>query len=180
MRSWAYPEWKNNIEIRLVRCSSNTVSSCVCLCFDAFNSGAKYKVSRMLGTFRAFSLFQSVSHFQHMLLWCRNKTALLLSSCVPRFGWFGIEAEKVTKPTLNYCGAGLCLLRYHTNVHVFVFMWCLLLCLPYLWRPHSAIVFFFVKSDVQRPATSEETPLLIDSVCLLFVCVSGSVRCWIG
>lgn len=28
-----------------------------------------------------------------------------------RFGWFDIEAESVSKPVLNYCGAGLCLLR---------------------------------------------------------------------
>lgn len=28
----------------------------------------------------------------------------------------------------------------------------------------SAIVFFFVKSDVQRVRTAEETPLLIDNV----------------
>uniref|UniRef100_A0A673L9H4 Transmembrane protein 144a n=1 Tax=Sinocyclocheilus rhinocerous TaxID=307959 RepID=A0A673L9H4_9TELE len=52
------------------------------------------------------------------------------------FGWFGFGAETVSKPVLNFCGAGLCLL--------------------------SAIVFFFVKTDVQRSATSEETPLLID------------------
>ncbi|KAK3531923.1 hypothetical protein QTP86_000336 [Hemibagrus guttatus] len=31
------------------------------------------------------------------------------------------------------------------------------------WASSRAIVFFFVKSDGQRPATSEETPLLIDS-----------------
>lgn len=53
-----------------------------------------------------------------------------------RFGWFGIGAETVSKPVLNSCGAGLCLI--------------------------SAIVFFFVKTDVQRSATSEETPLLIN------------------
>ncbi|MCJ8749253.1 hypothetical protein PDJAM_G00174180 [Pangasius djambal] len=70
-----------------------------------------------------------------LLIWATFN--LLMGWASSRFGWFGIEPEKVTKPTLNYCGAGLCLL--------------------------SAIVFFFVKSDVQRSATSEETPLLIDS-----------------
>ncbi|MCI4395059.1 hypothetical protein PGIGA_G00175960 [Pangasianodon gigas] len=70
-----------------------------------------------------------------LLIWATFN--LLMGWASSRFGWFGIEPEKVTKPILNYCGAGLCLL--------------------------SAIVFFFVKSDVQRSATSEETPLLIDS-----------------
>uniref|UniRef100_A0AAR2KZK2 Transmembrane protein 144a n=1 Tax=Pygocentrus nattereri TaxID=42514 RepID=A0AAR2KZK2_PYGNA len=72
-----------------------------------------------------------------ILIWASFN--LLMGWASSRFGWFGIEAETVGKPTLNYCGAGLCLL--------------------------SAIVFFFVKTDVQRPATSEETPLLIDNVC---------------
>uniref|UniRef100_A0A3B1J816 Transmembrane protein 144a n=1 Tax=Astyanax mexicanus TaxID=7994 RepID=A0A3B1J816_ASTMX len=70
-----------------------------------------------------------------LLIWASFN--LLMGWASSRFGWFGIEAETVAKPTLNYCGAGLCLL--------------------------SAIVFFFVKTDVQRPTTSEETPLLVDS-----------------
>ncbi|XP_062864717.1 transmembrane protein 144a [Trichomycterus rosablanca] len=69
-----------------------------------------------------------------LLIWASFN--LLIGWASSRFGWFGIEAETVDKPTLNYCGAGLCLL--------------------------SAIVFFFVKSDIQRPASSEETPLLIE------------------
>uniref|UniRef100_A0A3B1JPJ0 Transmembrane protein 144a n=1 Tax=Astyanax mexicanus TaxID=7994 RepID=A0A3B1JPJ0_ASTMX len=75
-----------------------------------------------------------------LLIWASFN--LLMGWASSRFGWFGIEAETVAKPTLNYCGAGLCLL--------------------------SAIVFFFVKTDVQRPTTSEETPLLVDSVRLFF------------
>ncbi|KAA0722387.1 Transmembrane protein 144 [Triplophysa tibetana] len=69
-----------------------------------------------------------------LLIWA--SVNLLMGWASSRFGWFGIEAESVSKPVLNYCGAGLCLL--------------------------SAIVFFFVKSDVQRLPTSEETALLID------------------
>ncbi|XP_026111676.1 transmembrane protein 144a isoform X1 [Carassius auratus] len=69
-----------------------------------------------------------------LLIWASFN--LLLGWASSRFGWFGIGAETVSKPVLNFCGAGLCLL--------------------------SAIVFFFVKTDVQRSATSEETPLLID------------------
>ncbi len=30
---------------------------------------------------------------------------------IHRFGWFGITAQDVSRPILNYCGAGLCLLR---------------------------------------------------------------------
>lgn len=70
-----------------------------------------------------------------LLIWASFN--LLIGWASSRYGWFGIEAETVANPTLNYSGAGLCLL--------------------------SAIVFFFVKTDVQRPATSEETPLLIDN-----------------
>ncbi|XP_051983197.1 transmembrane protein 144a [Xyrauchen texanus] len=69
-----------------------------------------------------------------LLIWASFN--LLMGWASSRFGWFGIEAETVSKPILNSCGAGLCLL--------------------------SAFVFFFVKSDVQRSSTSEETPLLID------------------
>uniref|UniRef100_A0AAY5EQB0 Transmembrane protein 144a n=1 Tax=Electrophorus electricus TaxID=8005 RepID=A0AAY5EQB0_ELEEL len=75
-----------------------------------------------------------------LLIWASFN--LLMGWASSRFGWFGIEAETVAHPTLNYCGAGLCLF--------------------------SAIVFFFVKSDVQRPTTSEETPLLIDNVSVLY------------
>ncbi|XP_030643576.1 transmembrane protein 144-like [Chanos chanos] len=63
---------------------------------------------------------------------------LLMGWASSRFGWFGIESETVNKPALNYSGAGLCLL--------------------------SAIMFFFVKSDVQRISSEEETPLLIDNI----------------
>ncbi|KAI5628244.1 transmembrane protein 144 precursor [Silurus asotus] len=70
-----------------------------------------------------------------LLIWASFN--LLMGWASSRFGWFGIEAEKVSNPILNYCGAGLCLL--------------------------SAMVFFFVKTNVQRPVAAEETPLLIDS-----------------
>ncbi|XP_064191441.1 transmembrane protein 144a [Anguilla rostrata] len=70
-----------------------------------------------------------------MLIW--GSFNLLMGWASSRFGWFGMDPEEVAQPVLNYCGAGLCLL--------------------------SAIIFFFVKSDVQRSASSEETPLLIDS-----------------
>ncbi|KAG9344087.1 hypothetical protein JZ751_012567 [Albula glossodonta] len=68
-----------------------------------------------------------------------------------RFGWFGIDPEEVAKPVLNYCGAGLCFL--------------------------SAIIFFFVKTDVQRTTSPEETPLLIDSSVTQAVCGVSVLLC---
>ncbi|XP_036372937.1 transmembrane protein 144a [Megalops cyprinoides] len=70
-----------------------------------------------------------------ILIW--GSFNLLMGWASSRFGWFGIDPEEVAKPVLNYCGAGLCLL--------------------------SAIIFFFVKTDIQRSQSAEETPLLIDS-----------------
>uniref|UniRef100_A0A8C9RVX1 Transmembrane protein 144b n=1 Tax=Scleropages formosus TaxID=113540 RepID=A0A8C9RVX1_SCLFO len=73
-----------------------------------------------------------------ILIW--GSFNLLMGWASSRFGWFGIDAQEVAKPVLNYCGAGLCLL--------------------------SAIIFFFVKTEVQVSNNSEETPLLINSVSL--------------
>uniref|UniRef100_A0A8C7KYN2 Transmembrane protein 144 n=1 Tax=Oncorhynchus kisutch TaxID=8019 RepID=A0A8C7KYN2_ONCKI len=71
-----------------------------------------------------------------LLIWASFN--LLIGWASSRFGWFGIDAEEVSNPTLNYCGAGCCLL--------------------------SAVIFFFVKSDVhsQSSRPEEEEPLLID------------------
>uniref|UniRef100_A0A8C1W4Q7 Transmembrane protein 144b n=1 Tax=Cyprinus carpio TaxID=7962 RepID=A0A8C1W4Q7_CYPCA len=69
-----------------------------------------------------------------ILLW--GSSGLLIGWASSRFGWFGLHSEEVSKPILNYCGAGLCLL--------------------------SAIIFFFVKSDVQKRTSTESMPLLID------------------
>ncbi|XP_016150612.1 transmembrane protein 144b isoform X3 [Sinocyclocheilus grahami] len=69
-----------------------------------------------------------------ILLW--GSSGLLIGWASSRFGWFGLNPEEVSKPIHNYCGAGLCLL--------------------------SAIIFFFVKSDVQKRTSAESMPLLID------------------
>ncbi|TRY97409.1 hypothetical protein DNTS_021886, partial [Danionella cerebrum] len=69
-----------------------------------------------------------------ILLW--GSSGLLTGWASSRFGWFGLNVEEVSKPVLNYCGAGLCLL--------------------------SAVLFFFVKSDVQLRTSAETMPLLID------------------
>uniref|UniRef100_A0A8C1D0Z0 Transmembrane protein 144b n=1 Tax=Cyprinus carpio carpio TaxID=630221 RepID=A0A8C1D0Z0_CYPCA len=67
-----------------------------------------------------------------ILLW--GSSGLLIGWTSSRFGWFGLNPEEVSKPIHNYCGAGLCL----------------------------AIIFFFVKSDVQKCTSAESMPLLID------------------
>ncbi|XP_067898251.1 transmembrane protein 144-like isoform X3 [Heterodontus francisci] len=71
-----------------------------------------------------------------VLIWAAFN--LLMGWASSRFGWFGIDPEEVAKPWLNYIGAALSFT--------------------------SAIIFFFVKSDVTATNPSEPTlPLLIDS-----------------
>ena len=49
-----------------------------------------------------------VSAMQHLLC---------CDSLVSRFGWFGMNAEEVAKPLLNYIGAGLSVVRYVAMCH---------------------------------------------------------------
>ncbi|XP_078396643.1 transmembrane protein 144-like isoform X1 [Cetorhinus maximus] len=71
-----------------------------------------------------------------VLIWAAFN--LLMGWASSRFGWFGIDPEEVAKPWLNYIGAALSFM--------------------------SAIIFFFVKSDINAANSSESTlPLLIDS-----------------
>ncbi|KAM9849643.1 transmembrane protein 144b [Aulostomus maculatus] len=69
-----------------------------------------------------------------ILIW--GSSSLLMGWASSRFGWFGIAAQDVSRPILNYCGAGLCLL--------------------------SGLIFFFVKTDVELHPNQESIPLLID------------------
>ncbi|XP_078533118.1 transmembrane protein 144 isoform X2 [Lissotriton helveticus] len=72
-----------------------------------------------------------------LLLWA--STNLITGWASSRFGMFGIDAEVVAKPYLNYIGAALCFL--------------------------SAVIFLFVKTDVTpRTVSSESTPLLRNSI----------------
>ncbi|XP_060134657.1 transmembrane protein 144 isoform X2 [Zootoca vivipara] len=72
-----------------------------------------------------------------LLIWASFN--LLTGWASSRFGWFGIDPEEVAKPALNYIGAGLSVL--------------------------SAILFLFIKSDVESSSpSSESTPLLRHSV----------------
>uniref|UniRef100_A0A3B4YRA4 Transmembrane protein 144b n=1 Tax=Seriola lalandi dorsalis TaxID=1841481 RepID=A0A3B4YRA4_SERLL len=77
-----------------------------------------------------------------ILIW--GSSSLLMGWATSRFGWFGIAAQDVSRPILNYCGAGLCLL--------------------------SGLIFFFVKTDVELHPNSESIPLLIDRVSALIGC----------
>ncbi|XP_025917003.1 transmembrane protein 144 isoform X3 [Apteryx rowi] len=71
-----------------------------------------------------------------LLIWASFN--LLTGWASSRFGWFGIDPEEVSRPILNYIGAGLSLL--------------------------SAVIFFFVKTEVQSSSASlESTPLLRES-----------------
>uniref|UniRef100_A0A8C2SMM2 Transmembrane protein 144 n=2 Tax=Coturnix japonica TaxID=93934 RepID=A0A8C2SMM2_COTJA len=68
-----------------------------------------------------------------LLIWASFN--LLTGWASSRFGWFGIDPEEVARPALNYIGAGLSLL--------------------------SAVIFFFIKTEVQTSSASlESTPLL--------------------
>ncbi|XP_057275053.1 transmembrane protein 144 isoform X2 [Pezoporus wallicus] len=71
-----------------------------------------------------------------LLIWASFN--LLTGWASSRFGWFGIDPEEVSRPILNYIGAGLSLL--------------------------SAVIFLFIKTEVQSSSTSlESTPLLRES-----------------
>ncbi|KAI6069702.1 Transmembrane protein 144 isoform X1 [Aix galericulata] len=68
-----------------------------------------------------------------LLIWASFN--LLTGWASSRFGWFGIDPEEVSRPILNYIGAGLSLL--------------------------SAVIFLFIKTEVQSSSASlERTPLL--------------------
>uniref|UniRef100_A0A674KGI5 Transmembrane protein 144 n=1 Tax=Terrapene triunguis TaxID=2587831 RepID=A0A674KGI5_9SAUR len=75
-----------------------------------------------------------------LLIWASFN--LLTGWASSRFGWFGIDPEEVSKPILNYIGAGLSVL--------------------------STIIFLFVKSEVQSSSTFILSSLLINKGFLYF------------
>uniref|UniRef100_A0A8D0FBF3 Transmembrane protein 144 n=1 Tax=Strix occidentalis caurina TaxID=311401 RepID=A0A8D0FBF3_STROC len=83
-----------------------------------------------------------------LLIWASFN--LLTGWASSRFGWFGIDPEEVSRPILNYIGAGLSLL--------------------------SAVIFLFVKTEVQSSSASlERTPLLRESVSTLYLAVVAGI-----
>ncbi|XP_013857440.1 transmembrane protein 144b [Austrofundulus limnaeus] len=86
------------------------------------------------GSITVVTIVKAIGLGLGILIW--GSSSLLMGWASSRFGWFGIDPQDVSKPILNYCGAGLCLI--------------------------SGLIFFFVKSDVGRHSQSETTPLLLD------------------
>ncbi|KAK5864469.1 hypothetical protein PBY51_015708 [Eleginops maclovinus] len=68
------------------------------------------------------------------LIW--GSCSLLMGWGTSRFGLFGITPQDVSRPILNYCGAGMCLL--------------------------SGLIFFCVKTNVELHPITESIPLLLD------------------
>ncbi|XP_060936270.1 transmembrane protein 144b [Limanda limanda] len=86
------------------------------------------------GTIAIVPIVKAIGLGLGSLIW--GSSSLLMGWASARFGWFGIAPQEVSRPILNYCGAGLCLL--------------------------SGLIFFFVKADVDLHPNSESIPLLID------------------
>lgn len=111
---WAfYIVWTVNAKVRL-KC---------CLCASFSGSVVVVTIVKAIGLSLGILIWGSsslliswaTSRWFH-LFWIHMKPA----SCRPmsdwrptwlRFGWFGITADEVSRPALNYCGAGLCLVR---------------------------------------------------------------------
>lgn len=86
------------------------------------------------GNIAAVLILKSVGFGLGIILW--GCSSLLMGWASSSFGWFGIAAPQVSRPVLNYCGAGLCLL--------------------------SLLVLLFVKTNSQLHPPPEYTPLLFD------------------
>lgn len=86
------------------------------------------------GSVAAVTVVKAIGLGIGILIW--GSSSLLMGWASSRFGWFGIDAQDVSRPLLNYCGAALCLL--------------------------SGLVFFFVRTDIKVQPDSETIPLLID------------------
>ncbi|PWA18743.1 hypothetical protein CCH79_00005551 [Gambusia affinis] len=74
------------------------------------------------GSVAAVTIVKAIGLGLGILIW--GSSSLLMGWASSRFGWFGIDAQDVSRPILNYCGAGLCLLRsisgsfvYHSSAY---------------------------------------------------------------
>ncbi|KAK5600144.1 hypothetical protein CRENBAI_007502 [Crenichthys baileyi] len=103
------------------------------------------------GSVAAVTIVKAIGLGLGILIW--GSASLLMGWASSRFGWFGIDAQDVSRPLLNYCGAGLCLL--------------------------SGLVFFFVRSDVKLHPESETIPLLIDRRSISGSFIQRSSAYWI-
>ncbi|XP_054453803.1 transmembrane protein 144b [Anoplopoma fimbria] len=85
------------------------------------------------GNITAVPIVKSIGLSLGSVIW--GSSSMLMGWASSRFGWFG-NVQDVSRPVLNYCGAGLCLL--------------------------SGLIFFLVKTDVELHPNSELIPLLLD------------------
>lgn len=86
------------------------------------------------GNVAAVPILKAIGFGLGVIIW--GCSSLLMSWATSRFGWFGVVPPEESRPVLNYCGAGLCLL--------------------------SLLVLFFVKTKSQLHPPPESTPLLFD------------------
>ncbi|XP_019377247.1 PREDICTED: transmembrane protein 144 [Gavialis gangeticus] len=86
-----------------------------------------------------------------LLIWASFN--LLTGWASSRFGWFGIDPEEVSKPTLNYIGATLSLL--------------------------SVIIFLFVKSEIPSSLASSEARPLLDEAPINYSVNTSSDTSWV-
>ncbi|XP_031965681.1 transmembrane protein 144 isoform X2 [Corvus kubaryi] len=88
------------------------------------------------GNVTVVTIIKTIGLALGLLIWASFN--LLTGWASSRFGWFGIDPEEVSRPILNYVGAGLSLI--------------------------SAVIFLFIKTEVQSSSASlESTPLLRES-----------------
>ncbi|XP_069027608.1 transmembrane protein 144b [Embiotoca jacksoni] len=86
------------------------------------------------GNVAVVTILKAIGLSLGILIW--GSASLLMGWASSRFGWFGISAQDVSRPLLNYCGAGLCML--------------------------SGMIFFYVKADVEPHPSSDSIPLLLN------------------
>lgn len=103
------------------------------------------------GNLAVVPIIKSIGLGLGVIIW--GSSSLLMGWASSRFGWFGIVAEDVSRPILNFCGAGLCLL--------------------------SGLIFFFVKTDVELHPNSDSMPLLIDRRTNSGSCGPSASEFWI-
>lgn len=72
---------------------------------------AKLQLVRVLGFQpRNLTLCSTLKHQGHRTH--RSNIIFDVTLSTSRFGWFGMDAEEVARPLLNYFGAGLSVVRY--------------------------------------------------------------------
>ncbi|ROI16058.1 Transmembrane protein 144 [Anabarilius grahami] len=84
------------------------VSCAVAVVFFGSNFVPVKKIDTGDGNITVVPIVKTIGLGLGLLIWASFN--LLMGWASSRFGWFGIGAESVSKPVLNSCGAGLCLI----------------------------------------------------------------------